>query len=432
MYLRRAILRNIRGFSDLDFSFERTDGNQTSNYAGWSVVLGDNASGKSTLLKAISLAIVGPDNARILQPSAAGWIREGHEDATIALQLVAGPQDRFGQGRRYEQPFWAELHLERRRNGIVSISPGKEYVRKSKGPTRGPWADAPEGWYAVGYGPFRRLYGHSPEAQRLMSTPGSVARFATMFREDATLAEGDLWLKELSHRSLENQPDAEEVLQKTLMVLNHNFLQNDIRIDRVDSEGLWLSQPDGAELPLEDMSDGYRAAIAMTVDIIRQLVDVHGPSVLADVDTDNPSVRQNGIVLIDEVDAHLHPKWQREIGSWFKHVFPLVQFIVTTHSPFICQAADTNGLFALPPPGQGQSPHQVAEEDRLKIIASRPNEIYLSPAFNMRHTRSPQAEQARRRHAELRAKRRAIGLTTEEQEEDSQLQFYFIADQGEN
>lgn len=429
MYLRRAILKNIKGFSDLDFGFERPGDGHSNAYAGWSVVLGDNASGKSTLLKALSLAIVGPDNARILQPSAAGWIREGENSATIALQLVAGPQDRFGQGRRYEQPFWAELQLTLRSNGIVSIGPGKQYIRKSKGPSGGPWADAPEGWYAVGYGPFRRLYGHSPEAQRLMSTPGAVARFATMFREDATLAEGDLWLKELSHRSLEGHESDGELLDRTLAVLNHNFLQNDIRIDRVDSEGLWLRQPNGSELPLQDMSDGYRAAIAMIVDMIRQLVDVYGPTALVEVSPTTPIISHNGIVFIDEVDAHLHPSWQREIGEWFKRIFPNIQFIVTTHSPFICQAADAHGLFALPPPGQDLEPHQVDEEDRLRIIASRPNEIYLSPAFNMRHTYSPRAVRARQRHAELRAKQRAVGLTVEEQREDRQLNLFVTSDQ---
>ena len=47
-----------------------------------------------------------------------------------------------------------------------------------------------------------------------------------------------------------------------------------------------------------------------------------------------------GVILIDEIDAHLHPAWQKRIGFWLKAHFPNIQFIVTTHSPFICQAAD--------------------------------------------------------------------------------------------
>jgi hypothetical protein len=390
MYLRRLILRNIRGFDRLDFDFQRPGGTQPTNYAGWSVVAGDNASGKSALLKAIALTIVGPDNARTLQPAAAGWIREGEQSATIALQLVAGPGDRWiGWNGHREQPFWAELRLARRDRVVVTVGAGRQYAGKDKSPTQGPWADVPEGWYAVGYGPFRRLDGHSLEAGRLMSTRAVVARLATLFREEATLAGVNPWLKHLSHRSLEGHESDRVVLEKTLAVLNHYLPQNDIHVDRVDSGGLWLRQPDGAELPFQDMGDSYQTAIAMVVDMIRQLVAVYGPGALAEMPAAEPAITHGGIVLIDEVDAHLHPTWQRKIGEWFKRIFPNMQFIVTTHSPFICQAADANGLFILPPPGQGREPHRVEDAERMRITASRPDAIYRSPAFGLEDTYSP-------------------------------------------
>jgi len=81
------------------------------------------------------------------------------------------------------------------------------------------------------------------------------------------------------------------------------------------------------------------------------------------------------VVLIDEIDAHLHPEWQREIGFWLRRHFPNIQFFVTTHSPIICQAADPNGLFVLPEPGSEQEPHALSDEDYRKIIASRPDTI---------------------------------------------------------
>ena len=51
-------------------------------------------------------------------------------------------------------------------------------------------------------------------------------------------------------------------------------------------------------------------------------------------------VARIGVAPIDEIDAHLHPAWQREIGFWLKQCFPKGQFIVTSHNPMICQAAD--------------------------------------------------------------------------------------------
>jgi len=106
--------------------------------------------------------------------------------------------------------------------------------------------------------------------------------------------------------------------------------------------------------------------------------------------------------LIDEIDAHLHPAWQREIGFWLKERSPRVQFIVATHSPIICQAADPKGLFRLPPLGSDELPFQLSDHDYKQIIKAKPDDILLSPAFGLEHTRSPRAVEARRRHAELK------------------------------
>jgi len=68
VYVKRVVLDRIKGFQSLDFTFTRPEG----KYAGWTVLTGDNAAGKTALLKAIALALVGPDIARVLQPSLRG------------------------------------------------------------------------------------------------------------------------------------------------------------------------------------------------------------------------------------------------------------------------------------------------------------------------------------------------------------------------
>jgi len=238
MYLRRIVLKNVRGFSKLDFSFQRSADSSPEEYAGWDVIIGDNASGKTAFLKAVSLALTGPDTARTLQPSLEGWIRQGASSATIAVQIVGGDKDKFAQGRRYDQPFWSELALRSDANGNIRMSEGREYLKRGKGPTRGPWAEHPDGWFCTGYGPFRRLYGHSPEAQRLMSARGKVARFATLFREDTTLQESDFWLKEIKYKELEGDEESHDKLQLVLRILAYEFLRNGVTVERVDSNGL--------------------------------------------------------------------------------------------------------------------------------------------------------------------------------------------------
>lgn len=85
------------------------------------------------------------------------------------------------------------------------------------------------------------------------------------------------------------------------------------------------------ELRLEQFSDGYKIIIAMVADIASRMAEGN-PGI------ENP-LEASGVILIDEIDLHLHPKWQREILRKLHEVFPNVQFVVTTHSPIILQGA---------------------------------------------------------------------------------------------
>jgi hypothetical protein len=84
-----------------------------------------------------------------------------------------------------------------------------------------------------------------------------------------------------------------------------------------------------------------------------------------------------------------------------------VQFLVTTHSPIILQAADPNGLFVLPEPGSEDEPHALTHEEYQKIIISRPDSILLSPAFGLENTRSEPVVEKRALYSKLRSKKRA-------------------------
>ncbi len=417
MYIQRVVLENLKGFRTLDFSFQRPDG----RLAGWTVLTGDNGSGKTALLKAIALALVGPDVGRALQPSLRGWIREGGETAEIAVQIRVQDEDKFTTGRRYSDSFWSELELQKNGGPEVSMKPGNKRRGNKRGPLYGPWADNTAGWFAAGYGPFRRLYGASPEAQRLMSGPSRVARFATMFKEDATLLECEIWLRDLSHKSLEQRPREKRVLEQINSLLNDDFLRNDLRVERVDSDGLWLRDAAGTILSLSDMSEGYRAALALMIDMLRHMDQVYGDQPLVEHRDGTAIVPHPGVVLIDEIDAHLHPAWQREIGFWLKKRFPNIQFIVTTHSALVCQAADESGIFHLPPPGSSESPFQLDPEEYWRIVRSKADDVYLSPAFGLTQTRSPEAVASRQGYARLKAKKRGVGLTPEE---DKQIRLF--------
>ena len=143
------------------------------------------------------------------------------------------------------------------------------------------------------------------------------------------------------------------------------------------------------EVRLEDLSDGYRSILGLTFELIRQMVLAHGPDQVFDPE-DPTRVICPGVVLIDEIDVHLHPAWQRQIGLFLRQHFPKVQFIVTTHSPLICQAADVGTVFRLPRPGEegsGGMIHGAKLERLLYGMCSTPTAPRCSAATSPAPTR---------------------------------------------
>ena len=93
----------------------------------------------------------------------------------------------------------------------------------------------------------------------------------------------------------------------------------------------------GIDLQIDQLSGGYKAVLSVTADIAKRLAQANPVS-------DNP-LEEEAVILIDELDLHLHPKWQKSIVEDLKRTFPNCQFIVSTHSPFIIQSLNADELF---------------------------------------------------------------------------------------
>jgi len=96
-----------------------------------------------------------------------------------------------------------------------------------------------------------------------------------------------------------------------------------------------------ARLSLPQLSDGERSFLAVLGDLVRRLA-------LANPELDDP-LQGYGVVLIDELELHLHPRWQREVVEKLRETFPNIQFIATTHSPFVIQSLRPGELITLDP-----------------------------------------------------------------------------------
>lgn len=143
------------------------------------------------------------------------------------------------------------------------------------------------------------------------------------------------------------------------------------------------------------------------MDIVRQLYLCFGELKIKTSKDDLGSFQQvlhDGIVLIDEVELHLHVSWQKRIGFWLKRHFPNIQFIVTTHSPFVCQAADLRGLIRLPAPGEDRPAEHVSEDLYNTVVNGSVDDAVLTELFGLETPYSEPAERLREDVARLEAK----------------------------
>ncbi|GAA2698346.1 MULTISPECIES: AAA family ATPase [Actinosynnema] len=411
MYVSKVHLHNVKGFHGsrtVNLDLQRPDG----THEGWTVLAGRNGSGKTTLLRGIALALGGPAVARSLSPDFHNWITTDAGEAVAEVEVAHGTDwDRFQTRRKRSGPFrvglkWALPSQDALRHATRPSQPSLTSVKDHRKADSGPWQDNPTGWFCAAYGPFRRLVGGSGDAQRLMMTAGPVGRMASLFHEEVSLAEGVSWLIDQHLRSLEGKDGAELLKDSALAILADGLLPDDHHVEGVDSEGLWVRKGDH-RFSLREMSDGYRTVVALVVDLLKQIYEAYGRldayrgeqplgKFTANEDSDAPvRVLAPGVVIIDEVDAHLHVSWQKRIGEWLKQHFPAVQFIVTTHSPYICQAADESGLIRLPGPDEPSPPQIVTQDLWERIVYGSGDDAVLSDLFGLDTAYSPRAVKLR-------------------------------------
>lgn len=111
---------------------------------------------------------------------------------------------------------------------------------------------------------------------------------------------------------------------------------SNLRIELAPSRML-MTNTEGIDLEIDQLSGGYKAVLSVVADIAKRL-SIANPSSL------NP-LEEEAVILIDELDLHLHPRWQKEIVEDLKRTFPKCQFIISTHSPFIVQSLEAEELF---------------------------------------------------------------------------------------
>jgi predicted ATP-binding protein involved in virulence len=173
-----------------------------------------------------------------------------------------------------------------------------------------------------------------------------------------------------------------------------------LKIDKITADGVFFKDADGVVLHITELSDGVKSILALTFELCRLLFDKYNIFEVNNYMLQNGVINVAGVVLIDEIDAHLHPTWQTRIGQWFTHYFPNLQFIVTTHSPLICRACEKGSIWRLAAPGNDRISGEVTGEDKDKLIYGDVLDAYETDVFGAKITRG---EEGREKQDEYRS-----------------------------
>jgi predicted ATPase len=426
MWVESITLTNIKCFQQQEISFKlapKARRDRAKPYS-WITLLGENGVGKSTILQALALLLAGPEAAKELLPRPTGWVRDPKSLGKLTAVLHQEDNDTGRYGKAKQQKTF-NLSYFVTGSSAVEVGTVKDKLQTYTEPAlveepakilswlrANAFASGSQGWFAVGYGAFRRLTRLSQVIIPSLEQPKRSSNFFTQFNEDSSLSSFERWMVYLDYRLAKDKDDIEA--QKMKRVGEEaiiKLLPGDVKIAGISSDGLIEFLVDNQKVPTISLSDGFRSVIALAGDLIWRLLQSFP-------DLDDPT-KASGVVLIDELDIHLHPSWQQQIAGWLQEVFPNLQFFVATHSPLVAAGAGQDALTL----------RLDMVDSQVKILpipytdlAADVDRTLRSSAFGLQSTYSPPTEQKIKRYHELRQKNGS--LSGEEKEEYTELQLF--------
>lgn len=172
-----------------------------------------------------------------------------------------------------------------------------------------------------------------------MDPASSYSAFSVWFRQE-TIAEYEFQMAAIERKETTSQTSRSLLLAAITEAVNIVLAPSGWRNLRYSAvqRNIVASHQEYGDLPVTSLSDGVRNMIGMVADIAYRAVRLN-PHLLSQAVKET-----NGIVLIDEVDMHLHPEWQQLILQNIREAFPKLQFIVTTHSPQVLSSIARNKI----------------------------------------------------------------------------------------
>jgi predicted ATPase len=382
MHVRSVSIKNLRSIASTRLSLN-APGDKDLRFPNVNVILGDNGSGKSTLLRAIAMGVLAPSlgdsgyrpDSMVRRTVADSAAKLGSATVKMALD----PQDWPATARNAPDApdgehvtltgeivtrgdFEAFNWKNSRKLSVITYLTDVFYAKESAA------------FFLVGYGATRRVElseRFDPFSRDKARSP-RYARVAGLFEDQVTLVPLASWLPAFKQ---ENKGRYTQLVNLINKLLPENCRLADLQ-SIPDKQPDYLFEMNGTRVPFSALSDGFKAYIGWVGDMLYH-VYMNSPK-------KKKLVENHGVVLIDEIDLHLHPAWQRTVLPTLSTALPNVQFIVTTHSPLVVGSLEAANLFVLEQTDKGAIVTQRPE----KVHGASAEQILLSPYFGLDSTRS--------------------------------------------
>lgn len=353
MRINRIHIENFRGIEDLTIDL----------HPQFNLLIGENGSGKTAILEAVSVAMGGfflgfpgvpsrnirDEDIRYFKTIEGSYEYANYTRVSVENGFIHHPPAAYLPDEKKHQIEWAKERrgiegktLHGNHNSIKYIS--QEINNLIKNSHRNFTVDLP----VLAYYSTARLWKEGRENEK--KKENSSLKLPTRFRgyKDALEIKSTFkimldWFRG-KFKEIANNKEVSYQLECVLKVLVQN-IPGAINIkwvfdpDRIQT--LYVVFENKQEIPFHYLSDGYRNLLAIFADLAYRCVTLN-PHFKLDA-----NLHSDGIVLIDELDLHLHPSWQQDIVKKLKSTFPKIQFLATTHSPFILQEMEDHEVYKI-------------------------------------------------------------------------------------
>ncbi len=342
MRIERLKLKNFRCYDALDIDFDPR----------LTVIVGPNGRGKTAIFDALAIG---------LEPYLREFEVAGHNICPKDVRRVPVYNRETGhiEGMQTNYPAAVELTgtaggagfacVRRLLSGDAVQDEAEQLTAYAKGLTQEA-ADAMVVLPVLAYYGTQRIWvdSHLMEQTEGALTQRSIG-YDDCLEPSSSYNTFGRWFRRIT-QSAHNEVQYNEELKRNLMMKNAIQRAIDVCLESTGLRDLYynyklqcfvVSHPDMGEMIVDDLSDGFRSIISMLADLAYRMARLN-PQLGEDAVTETP-----GIVLIDEVDMHLHPQWQQTVLVDLQRAFPKVQFIVTTHSPQVLSSVPAQSIRVL-------------------------------------------------------------------------------------